>query len=424
MTISRKLTLEHVARIEGHGNVTVDVEDGELKRVEMNITEPARVFESMVCGRPYSEIAYVASRICGICSANHVVSSLLACEDAFGVEVSERTRKLRELLVYGSFLQNHATHLYILAAPDFVGQPSIFPLAQTQPEVLQKALSIKKLGNDLCNAVGGRSIHPITAVVGGFTAEPTPEELLSLAGRLDDAVQVCIEGGDLFAHFEVPDFNTQGDMLSLTSDEGYAICSGKVTALREGWSRDAHDYLEYLHESTKPYSNARFTVLDSGSTYVVGAIARINNSFSRLSQSARLVAAKAGLRPVWLNTFKNNISQAIELVDVAERCANLCRELAEGDGDSSVVEFEPHAGHGVGVTEAPRGTLYHELEFDDEGRVVHANILTPTAQSLANLENDIRLFASKSLDLPKDEFVMLIEKLVRAYDPCLSCAVH
>lgn len=421
---TRKLTLEHVARIEGHGNVVVDVEDGELKSVEMNITEPARVFESMVRGRSYTEVAYIASRICGICSANHVVTSLMATEDAFGIEVSERTRKLRELLVYGSYLQNHATHLYILAAPDFVGHPSIFPLAQTDPETLARALSIKKLGNDLCSAVGGRSIHPITAVVGGFTREPEPEQLVALAERLDAAVQDCIDTGDLFAHFDVPDFETAGDLMALVDSDHYSVCSGKPSALRENWSRETSDYHDFLLEDTVSYSNAKFTRLASGSTYAVGAIARINHSYAQLTQSARLVAAKAGLRPVWLNTFKNNISQAIELVDAAERCASLCRELAENPGDSSVRDFEPRAGRGVAATEAPRGTLYHELVFDEQGRVTHADILTPTAQSLANLENDIRIFASEALDLPAEEFRGYIEMLVRAYDPCLSCAVH
>ena len=301
---THKLTIEHVARIEGHGNVKIDVEDGELRSVELQITEPARVFESMVRGRPYEDVAYIASRICGICSISHVLASLQATEAAFGIEVSARTHALRNLLSYGSYLQNHATHLYILSAPDFIGHDSIFPLAKSDPVTLQKALGIKKLGNDLCNAVGGRSIHPINAVVGGFTSEPEPETLIALADRLDAAVQDCISAGDLFAHFDVPDFETQGDLLALCDDDDYAICSGKVAALKGGWRRDASEYTEYLTERTVPYSNAKCSVLSTGQTYVVGAIARINHSYAQLTQSARLVAAKAGLRPVWLNTFK------------------------------------------------------------------------------------------------------------------------
>lgn len=420
----QKLSIEHVARIEGHGSVKVDVEDGELRCVEMQVVEPARMFESMVRGRPFSEVAYVASRICGICSASHVLASIQATEDAFGIEVSERTRKLRLLLAYGSYLQNHATHLYVLAAPDFIGSESIFPLVKTDPLALDRALRVKKLGNDLCTAVGGRSIHPITAVVGGFTSEPAPSVLRSLATRLDAAVDDCVRTGDLFAQFEVPAFETDGDMLALTEKDGYAICSGEVAALDEGWSETPSEYGRFLSESSVAYSNAKLSVLSSGQSYVVGAIARVNHSYKALSKTAKLVAAKAGLRPVWRNIFKNNISQAIELVDAAERCAALCRELAEDPGDSSVVEFSPKAGHGVAAIEAPRGTLFHELVFDERGRVEHADILTPTAQSLANLEADIRKLVPSIVDLPQDEFILVIEKLVRAYDPCLSCAVH
>ena len=155
--------VDHIARIEGHGNVHVVIEDGVVKTVEMNVVEPARLFESMVRGRIFHEVPYIASRICGICSASHVVTDLKAIERVFGVQVSDRTRALRELLVYGSYLQNHATHLFVFAAPDFLGQKSVFPLADIDPALFDQALGLKALGNELCTKVGGRSVHPITA---------------------------------------------------------------------------------------------------------------------------------------------------------------------------------------------------------------------------------------------------------------------
>ena len=175
--------VDHIARVEGHGNVHVVIEDGAVKTVEMNVVEPARLFESMVRGRRFEEIPYISSRICGICSSSHVVTDLKAIERVFGVEVTDRTRALRELLVYGSYLQNHASHLFVFAAPDFLGMPSVFPLAQTDPELFEQALGLKALGNELCTKVGGRSIHPITAVVGGFTHEIEPAEYLELQTR-------------------------------------------------------------------------------------------------------------------------------------------------------------------------------------------------------------------------------------------------
>ena len=176
--------VDHIARVEGHGNVHVVIENGEVKTVEMNVVEPARLFESMVRGRRFEEIPYISSRICGICSSSHVVTDLKAIERVFGVEVTDRTRALRELLVYGSYLQNHASHLFVFAAPDFLGMPSVFPLAQTDPELFEQALGLKALGNELCTKVGGRSIHPITAVVGGLHARDRAGRV-SGAGRQD-----------------------------------------------------------------------------------------------------------------------------------------------------------------------------------------------------------------------------------------------
>lgn len=419
-----KLSIDHFARIEGHGNIHVNVEDGVVGLVEMNVTEAARFFEAMVRGRSFNEVSYVASRICGICSASHVVTTLMAIEEAFDIEVSARTSMLRQLLVHGSYLQNHATHLYILAAPDYVGEQSVFPLAQSAPEIFERALRIKQCGNELCTIVGGRSIHPINAVVGGFTGEPSAEELLALADRLDALADDCIQTGELFSSFDAPSFETEGDFLALVKPDDYAILDGNVRALRAGWERSGNEYGTYVQERSVGHSNAKFSTLEDGRTFMTGALARINHSWGDLTQSAKLVAAKAGLRPVCLNSFHNNLCQAIEIVDAAERCARICRALVDTGGSSEVVDFSVREGEGIGVTEAPRGTLYHRLSFDSAGAVVHADILTPTAQSLANLEADIKLLVPTILDRPKEEFVALIEKLVRAYDPCLSCAVH
>ncbi len=419
-----ELLVNHVARIEGHGTISIEVEDGAVKDIHMDIVEPARLFEAMVVGRPYHETSYISSRICGICSPSHTVTSIKATEAAMGIEVSDRTRKLRQLLVYGSFLQNHATHLYLLVVPDFTGTASVFPLAETAPDVVRRALSLKRLGNELCTVVGGRSVHPIRAVVGGFTSEPSPQELLDIADRLAAAARDCIDTGDLFAGFDVPDFETAGDLLALVSPDDYAIYDGEVGALSAGWKRPASEYRQFVKEHIVGHSNAKYSLLEDGSTFMVGALARVNHSWDRLLPSARVVAAKAGLRPVCKNTFRNNMCQAIELVDVAERCAQICRELAETAGSAAVVDFEVKAGEGTGATEAPRGTVYHSLAIDDKGIVVAGNVLTPTAQNLANLEADMHAFAPTVVHLPREEFILAVEKLVRAYDPCLSCAVH
>ena len=424
------LTLEHMARVEGHGQVKISVKEGVVESVQMQIDEPARFFESMVRGRRFDEIPYIASRICGICSANHVVTSLLAIEQAFDITVSQRTRMLRELLVYGSYLQNHATHLYVLAAPDYLKQHSVFPLEKTDKRLFDQALSLKSLGNELCTLVGGRSIHPITAVVGGFTTEPSAECYLAMAQRLDEALEFAVATVDIFDGFPVPALQTDGDMMAMVQDGAYPISQSREFVFVR--SKERHDCTQLhkaMEEYAVPHSGALFArARTSKNPYMVGALARINASWGNLTQQARFAAAKAGLRPPEYNPFNNNVAQAVELVDAVERCATLCRLLAanEFSGTTKPVSFSVHAGRGIGFTEAPRGAVCHELEFDGNGRGVHASIVTPTAQNVANMEADMTKLACDlaSRNVPEDELRRCVEMLVRAYDPCFSCSVH
>ena len=174
------INVDHVARVEGHGDIRVVISDGAVESVQMRVVEPARLFESMVRGRIFNEVSYIASRICGICSATHVVTDLKAVEAAFGVEVTERTKDLRELMVYGSYIQNHATHLFVFAAPDFIGQESVFPLAETDRELFDQALALKALGNELSHE-GGRAPGPSHHGGGGRLY------LRNRAGRIPEA---------------------------------------------------------------------------------------------------------------------------------------------------------------------------------------------------------------------------------------------
>lgn len=422
--------VDHIARIEGHGNVHVVIEGGSVKTVEMNVVEPARLFESMVRGRSWNEVSYIASRICGICSASHVVTDLKAIERIFGVQVSDRTNALRELLVYGSYLQNHATHLFVFAAPDFVGHRSVFPLAETDPELFDQALGLKALGNELCTKVGGRSVHPITAVVGGFTHEIGASGYLELADKMEAARAFAVQVVDLFDSFDVPAIQSAGDMLAMIEPGCYPVQSSDTARfLDAGIEFDADDVQDYIEEYAVPHSAALLArVRTTGASYMTCALARINASWQDLSHNAKVAAAKAGLRPPERNPFMNNVAQAVELVDVLDRCIALCRLLAADEfaGTSEPVPFTVCAGRAVGFTEAPRGTLFHDLELDEEGRVLHASILTPTAQNVANLEADMRLLAEMLVadGVGEDDIRLEIEKLVRAYDPCLSCSVH
>ena len=424
------INVDHIARIEGHGNVHVVIEGDEVKTVQMEVVEPARLFESMVRGRSFTEVSYISSRICGICSASHTVTDLLAIERIFGVNVTDRTNALRELLVYGSYLQNHGTHLFVLAAPDFLGQKSVFPVADIDPALFDSALELKRLGNELCTAVGGRSIHPITAVVGGFTHEIGRDEYLAFAERMEAMMPFALATVDLFDSFAVPDLTSDGDVLAMYAPDKYAVCDSRIARFIDaGVSFDADDWTREIEEYQVAHSGALFArVRSTGKPYMTSSLARINLSWPHLCKTAKVAAAKAGLRPPERNPFRNNVAQAVELVDALERCAELCRRLAadEFKGGSAPVPFEVRAGRGVGYTEAPRGVVLHELELDRDGRVVHASIITPTSQNVANMEADMRKLAELMVAQGADEptIRLEIEKLVRAYDPCLSCSVH
>lgn len=425
------INVEHIARVEGHGNVRVVIEDGAVRTVEMGVVEPARLFESMVRGRSYTELSYIASRICGICSSSHVVTDLLAIERIFSITVSDRTGALRELLLYGSYLQNHATHLFVLAAPDFLGQQSIFPTAEADPALFDGALNLKALGNELCTKVGGRSIHPITAVVGGFTHEIGPDEYRELADRMDAALPFALAAVDLFASFPVPALESAGDMLAMTAEGGYPVQGSSLARfVRSGERFDASARTEHLELYSVDHSAAFLArVRATGSSYMTNALARLNASWGGLCKEAKVAAAKVGMRPPEANPFRNNVAQAIELIDALVRCAALCRALAADEfaGSSTPpARIEVRAGRAVGFTEAPRGALFHELELDGEGRVLHASIITPTAQNIANLEADMRLLAEALVaeGAGEAEVRAQVERLVRAYDPCLSCSVH
>lgn len=425
-----EVSVDHIARVEGHGDIHLVIENGRVERCELAVVESARLFEAMVRGRRFDEAPYIASRVCGICSASHVVTDLRAIEAAFGVEVSERTRALRELLVYGSFLQNHATHLFVFAAPDFLGYGSVFPLAESNRPLFDQALGLKALGNELCTRVGGRSIHPITAVAGGFTHELGAAEYRELAEKLEAAQEFALTCVDLFRSFEVPALETDGDLLAMVEPGAYPVVGSDVARFVRGgydfYCADVEDEIEEypVDHSAAFLARARRT----GRPYLTAALARINASWDHLGKTARFAAAKAGLRPPELNPYMNNVAQAVEVVDALERCAALCRALADPafGGTSEPVAFEVRAGSGVGFTEAPRGALFHKLELDGEGRIERASIMTPTAQNIANLEADMRKLAELLLAAGADqaEVQLRVEELVRAYDPCLSCSVH
>ena len=421
----KSIVIDHISRVEGHGGITVKIKDGEVADVNMDIFEGPRFFEPLVVGRTYDEVAPILMRICAICSASHTAASLMAVENAFGIEVTAQTRLLRELLVHGGNIESHALHVFCLAIPDFLGYPSVIALASDHLQEVKMGLELKKLGNTIQETIGGRAIHPVNAIVGGFGRLPTREALFGLKEQLKEGLEQSLAAVDLVSGLQVPDFCTSPNVYAALSSDGsgYGLLGDKI-ALSTGDTKEIRAYKEICQERVVPHSHAKQSRFND-KPFAVGALARIALNGTKFSGQARRAREKLGLNALSENMLDNNAAQAVELVYSIERSIEIIDELLRvGIKEEKPVEVKVRAGTGTGAVEAPRGTLYHSYSFDEMGRLTKADVITPTAQNLANIEKDLRASVENLIDEPKESLGSKLEMVVRAYDPCISCAVH
>ena len=426
------VNVHHLTRVERHGNIVVDVKNGKLVKCELQIVEAPRFFEAMLRGRPYYEASHITSRICGICATGHATASLRATENALGVEISQQTELLRKLVFHGEIIDSHVLHVYMLVAPDFFGVGSVLPLASSHPEVVRRALRIKKLSGDLCAMISGRHTHPIAMTVGGFTHLPTIRELLAMKERLIAAREDMDETIALLKTLPWPQFERETEYVSLKKEDEYAFIDG-VIATTDGFTYELPDYREVTNESCVPHSTAKHT-RHNRESYMVGALARFNNNYDQLHPRAKAAAEELGMKPIVTNSFLNSAAQAIEMVHCVEDSILLIDELVDrGIKEEPLYQFQgfdvsaqPNGkgGEGVGSCDVPRGILFHNYVIDDEGIIQGANCVIPTGQNYANMEADMRALVPQILDRPQDEITHMMEMLIRAYDPCISCSTH
>ena len=421
----KSIVIDRICRVEGHGGITVNIKDGKVAEVNMDIFEGSRFFEPLVVGRAYDEVAPILMRICAICSASHTVASLTAVENAFGIIVSRQTFLLRELLVQAGNIESHALHLFCLVIPDFLDYPSAIALASDHPKEVKMGLELKKLGNTIQEAIGGRAIHPVNAVIGGFGKLPTEKQLLELKEQLKRGLEQSLVTIDLVSGLQVPDFCTSPNVYAALSSEGsgYSLFGNKI-ALSTGDTKDINMYKEVCEERVVAHSHAKHSRFNDKS-FAVGALARIALNGEKLSGQAKRARERLDLSSHSDNMLYNNAAQAVELVYSIDRSIEIIDELlAAGIKQEEPIEVKAKAGTGTGAVEAPRGTLYHNYSFDDKGRLTEADVITPTAQNLANIEKDLRVSVENLIDQPKESLAPKLEMVVRAYDPCISCAVH
>jgi coenzyme F420-reducing hydrogenase alpha subunit len=416
----RTLAVNALARVEGEGGMFVEVREGQVQSVSLDIYEPPRFFEALLRGRDFSEAPDITARICGICPVAYQMSACLAMEDALGIEVSEEVRLLRRLLYCGEWIESHALHIFFLHAPDFLGFDSGIDMAREHREVVESALRIKAAGNDLMSVVGGRSVHPVNAKVGGFHRWPTVDELRVIRPTLAAALEDVLAAVPLLAGFEFPDFEQPYLYLALSADDGYPLEAGRLST-STGLDRPVAAFSDHVVEEHVEHSNALHARFD-GQPYVVGPLARYSLHHDALSPMAKEVAAAAGLGPQCRNPFRSLLVRTVELAYALEESLRIIDQWQ--GGGAPAIEVPVRAGVGHGATEAPRGLLYHRYRIDDDGSILQATIVPPTSQNQLAVEGDLRAFVQDRLHMPDEQLSLQCETAIRNYDPCISCATH
>lgn len=415
------IKVDYLARVEGEGSLIARFRGGQLKEVQFKIFEPPRFFEAFLCGRSYREAPDITARICGICPVAYQMSAVHAMEDAFGIKTEAPIRDLRRLIYCGEWIESHVLHIALLHAPDFLGYEDAIQMARDHPEIVQTALKLKKVGNDLVALIGGREIHPINVKVGGFYKVPRRRDLEEIEERLKWARDASIQLAKWTASLPFPDFERDYEFVALRHPAEYPFNEGRLVS-NKGLDIAIDEFETHIVEEHVPHSNALHSRIVGRGAYVVGPLARFNLNFDRLSSLAQDVAKEVGITPCCCNPFQSIAVRAIETVYACDEALRLIANYAPPD--KPAVDVQPYAATGHGCTEAPRGILYHRYRVDEYGTILDARIVPPTAQNQKSIEADLWGLIQANADLPPEQLQWRCEQAIRNYDPCISCATH
>jgi len=418
-----EIKINHVAKMEGHTGFMASVLQGDVKSAKLEIQEGIRLIEGVLIGRYFTDMPVVAQRICGICPVVHNLTSIKALENAMGVKVTPETEKVRTLMELAQIIHSHALHLFFLSLADFLDMDNDIKLIADYPQEAQKAIKIREYGMDIVRTIGGRVVHPLTNEVGGFKKIPNIEELKKIVEKSEDVLKAAVELAEFFKGIKIPDFSRETEYICLSRNGDYAIYDGDVVSSRglkipvEKFESDFNE-LQAQQEVIK-------RVEHSGKSYMTGAIARININRDKLSPRAHKFLESLGYKFPDYNPFHNILFQMAEVIHCIEESTKLIKELLQADLNRIITQkYEIKEGIGVAAVEAPRGTLYYRVEVDVKGYIKNVNIITPTAQFLSNLEDDIKAYIPGIVDLDDKDKEKKLRAFIRAYDPCISCAVH
>lgn len=414
--MTKTIKLDHLTKIEGHASLILKINKGKVERCDLSSIEGSRYFEGLVKGRLFHEAPEITSRICGICSCAHTLCSIFAMEHALNIQPSELTIQLRKLLNWGERIRSHTTHLYFLSLPDFLGYESALAMMPKYKEEIKQALKLMKLGNKMVSIIGGRDLHPVSAQIGGFLKYPTKESLLELQKLLKESRALAIKTIQIFSKVKYPKYERAISCFSIFNKKEYGMFSGVIRTHLKDYKKD--NYQKYIEEYHEKDSTANFVVKE-GRSYRVGALSRINNNLQLLHKDTKEYSRLLKLPSH--NPFMNNFAQALEILHAIEECEQILENLELKEEKQKQAELIN--GHGIATIEVPRGTLWHEYKIKNK-KITYCNIITPTAQNLRSMEEDIKEFLPSIINTSKENIINEVEKLIRAYDPCFSCSTH
>lgn len=422
--MSKKIVVEDLARVEGHGGIEVTVEGEKVKDIRMNISEGPRFFEAIIRGVKYDKVPDVMRRICGICTAAHSLSSIRTIEKAFKVKVTQQTVLLRDLLIHGEIIESHALHLFLLALPDYLGYPDVIGMADRYNKEVKSALQLKKAGNMIHSTLSGREVHGMNERVGGFSTIPEEEDLLAVRKAMADSRETAELAVKLFSSLKIPNFvHSDNTLMALDPGKKFGYF-GDCVLISNGERVEIEEYRELTNEKVVKHSHAKHSSY-KGSSFMVGALSRVVLSKDKLYGTAKELFKEHEDKLNQRNSLNNNLAQAIELVHCVDRCIeDIDSLLNNGLEKEELAKIEPREGSGVGAVEAPRGILYHDYSFDENGCITQANVITPTAMNCANMEKDFGVAVGRLVAEKKENLKDSLELIARAYDPCISCSAH
>ena len=423
MTESKKIAVKVpvLARVEGEGALDLAIENGAITELKLEIYEPPRLFEKFLEGCESQAVIDRVARICGICPVAYQMSAVHAYEKAWGVEVTPWVRDMRRVLYCGEWIQSHALHIHLLAAPDFLGFDSATAMAGKYPGEVRRGLRLQGLGNELIALFGGRAVHPIGVRVGGFHHAAEAERVAAMVGELTEARGEAEALLDWLLTLELPADEQEFINVAMRHPQEYPMNAGRIVSSARH-DLDAEDFERHFVEFQAPHSTALHAHLD-GQPYLVGPLARLNLNADQLPPALTQRLAAAGIELPSRNMYHSIVARAVELLYAIDEALRLLSDYRRPE--RPFVEFTPGPGAAAWVTEAPRGILWHRYRFDDLGRVREATIVPPTSQNQARIEADLRAGLTRAgLDRDEDSLRRQGEMIIRNYDPCISCATH